>query len=182
MVPTSASCGRPADAGFGRGGAFGAVANATVGGGGRRDAEKIGRSRVFDNVASGIVQSGLALGARPVAAGDGSGDLLTTDAGTAGESNDGDTGTASVWRCISASRSRTSPDSAEVEPGTPSTVIDKRVSLTTSLRTVLTLVISRRHCPETAGSRRSSPLPEPVGVCGIFRPLFHQAIEAAPRS
>jgi hypothetical protein len=60
MVPTSESCGRSTRAGFGAGGAS-ASTDTAAGDGGRRDDEKIGRSRVFDKVASGIAQSGLAL-------------------------------------------------------------------------------------------------------------------------
>ena len=60
MVPTSESCGRSTRAGFGAGGVV-ASADTVAGGAGRRDEEKIGRSRVLDKVASGIAQSGLAL-------------------------------------------------------------------------------------------------------------------------
>jgi hypothetical protein len=59
------SCGRSALTGFGRGGGAAATGTgATAGGGGRREGEKIGRSRVVASVASGIVHRGLALLAR----------------------------------------------------------------------------------------------------------------------
>src|ERR1700677_2743396 len=73
MVPTKASDGRSASRGFGDGGC-------------RRDAEKIGRSRVVDNVVSGNAHSGLALAGRSGAAGDGAGGGATTTAVGAGES------------------------------------------------------------------------------------------------
>src|SRR5215510_14217111 len=60
-VPTSESCSSGSGGRGGFGGAFGTDAVTAGGGGGRRDGEKIGRSRVFDNVASGIAQSGLPL-------------------------------------------------------------------------------------------------------------------------
>ena len=70
MVPTRANCG--ASGSFLRTTAVLTIAGsaATAEGGGRRDGEKIGRSRVADNWVNGIAHSGLALctrsGARPV--------------------------------------------------------------------------------------------------------------------
>src|SRR5689334_25443136 len=86
MVPTSRSCGRSARCGLGGGGGSRAGGvDATAGGGGRRDGEKIGRSRVFDRRASGISQSGLALGVRSGWTGGGCGGrTITTGDGAAG--------------------------------------------------------------------------------------------------
>src|SRR6202035_4495475 len=66
MVPTKESGGRSGSRGLGTAATFGTAAGATAGAGGRRDDEKIGRSRVSDNAASGMAHNGLlALGARP---------------------------------------------------------------------------------------------------------------------
>jgi hypothetical protein len=81
MVPTNASCGRSTRGGFGGGDGFATATGATAGGGGRREAEKIGRSRVFDNVASGIAHSGLALSACSGGGGGAAGARTTTGAG-----------------------------------------------------------------------------------------------------
>lgn len=64
-MPTNDNGGRSIRGGLGCGGG-GLVAGtaATAGGGGRRDGEKIGRSRVFDKEVSGTAHSGLALTAR----------------------------------------------------------------------------------------------------------------------
>src|SRR5713101_3411660 len=68
MVPTRVSCGRSGSLGLGTAATFGIAAGATAGGGGRRDGEKIGRSRVMGNCESGIAHNGLALNARSDAA------------------------------------------------------------------------------------------------------------------
>src|SRR5713101_2861949 len=123
MVPTSESCGRSARGGFGGGGgAFATGTDATAAGGGRLDDEKIGRSRVFDNVASGIGQSGLALGVRSGAVDGGSegcGGLTSTVAGAVGESQSEDAAMPPVRRGVSASTSAVSIGSAEVEAEMP---------------------------------------------------------------
>jgi hypothetical protein len=80
-VPTSASCGRSALTGFGRGGGAAATGTGATAGGGRREGEKIGRSRVVASVASGIVHRGLALLARSGSVGfTGAAALTTTGA------------------------------------------------------------------------------------------------------
>src|SRR5260370_20343052 len=85
MVQTRESRGRSRCGGLGGGGgAFADGTDATAEGGGRRDDEKIGRSRVFDNTASGTAQSGLALGLRSAAVGGCSEGLTTAVAGAAG--------------------------------------------------------------------------------------------------
>jgi hypothetical protein len=152
MVPTNESGGCSTLAGRG-GGAFGTGTAATTGG--RRDDEKIGRSRVFDNIASGITQSGLALGACAMAAG-GCGDLTTTGAGAAGESKGADVALARPG--ISASRSGKSPANATVEADTPSAVTSRSVSLTVGRRiffahiasdfVVSAFIMSPCRCPE----------------------------------
>jgi hypothetical protein len=63
---------------------FGIAAGATAGGGGRRDGEKIGRSRVMGNCESGIAHNGLALSARSDAGAAGGGEETTTCTGAAG--------------------------------------------------------------------------------------------------
>src|SRR6516165_10834341 len=68
-VPTSDNCGRSTPRSLGGAGSASATATGADAGGGLRDAEKIGRSRVFDNVVSGMPHSGLALFARSVSAG-----------------------------------------------------------------------------------------------------------------
>ena len=69
MVPTRLSCGRSGSLGFGTAIALGATTGATAGAGGRREGEKIGRSRVTCNCASGMAHNGLALGVRSAAGG-----------------------------------------------------------------------------------------------------------------
>src|ERR1700726_1709300 len=64
MVPTKESGGRSGSRGLGTAATFGTAAGATAGAGGRRDDEKIGRSRVPDNAVSGMAHNGLALSAR----------------------------------------------------------------------------------------------------------------------
>src|ERR1700686_5287802 len=64
MVPTKESGGRSGSRGLGAAATFGTTAGATAGAGGRRDDEKIGRSRVPDNAVSGMAHNGLALSAR----------------------------------------------------------------------------------------------------------------------
>jgi len=49
MVPTKVSCGRSGSFGLGTAIIFDTATDATAGGGGRRDGEKIGRSRVTGN-------------------------------------------------------------------------------------------------------------------------------------
>src|SRR5229473_7150605 len=116
MVPTSESCGRSARGGFGGGdGAFATGTEAIAAGGGRREDEKIGRSRVFDKLASGIAQSGLALGTRSDAAGGGSGGLTTTVGAAAGQSQSDDVDGMSARRGISTSVSAVPIESAVVE-------------------------------------------------------------------
>src|ERR1700688_962810 len=64
MVPTRASCGTSGSLLRPVGALTIADSAATAAGGGRRDGEKIGRSRVVDNCVNGIAHSGLALSAR----------------------------------------------------------------------------------------------------------------------
>src|SRR5689334_19156614 len=68
-VPTNVSGGRSTRGGGGGGAGGTAAATGVCRGGGLRDGEKIGRSRVFDRLASGIAQSGLAASAGGSAAG-----------------------------------------------------------------------------------------------------------------
>src|SRR5579871_847975 len=63
-VPTSESSGRSMRGGFGGGDRSCNTGAATAGGGGRRDGEKIGLSRVLDKLLSGVSQSGLGLSVR----------------------------------------------------------------------------------------------------------------------
>src|ERR1700730_9278581 len=160
MVPTSESCGCSTRGGFGAGGgAFATGTDATTDGGGRRDDEKIGRSRVFDNVAGGLAQSGLALGVRCGAAGGGWGGLTTTVGGAAGGSQGDDTDGTSARRGISASASAVVVVSAEVAAGTPSAATSRSASPTPSVRIVSACIISRpaivrRPRAECAACRR----------------------------
>src|ERR1700716_2323076 len=75
IVPTKESGGRSGSFGLDPAATFGTAAGATAGGGGRRDDEKIGRSRVPDNAVRGIAHNGLALSAR---SGTGAGGAVTT--------------------------------------------------------------------------------------------------------
>jgi hypothetical protein len=160
MVPTSASCGRSTRAGFGAGGAL-ASGNTVAGGGGRRDDEKIGRSRVLDKVASGIAQSGLALGARGIAATGGCAGLTTTaGAAAAGKSWDEDPGSILASSGVSASSSDKSLGSAEVGAATPSDIVSNSVSRMAGLRIISAAVMSYRHHPETAPGMRRVPTPD----------------------
>src|SRR5580704_17714993 len=68
MVPTSESCGRSGGFGACTGTATTTAAGATAVGGGRREAEKIGRSRVADSCLRGIPHNGLAFGCCPACA------------------------------------------------------------------------------------------------------------------
>ena len=79
MVPTSVSCGCSTRTGLGRGGGAATTGvGATAGGGGRREGEKIGRSRVVASVASGIAHKGLALRTRSGSSGFAGAAALTT--------------------------------------------------------------------------------------------------------
>src|SRR5579863_8234742 len=84
MVPTKESCGRSGSFGLGRAATLGAKTGATAGAGGRRDGEKIGRSRVAENWASGMAQSGLALSARSAVGAAGAGGTTTCTTAAAG--------------------------------------------------------------------------------------------------
>jgi len=84
MVPTRVSWGRSGSLGLGTAATFGIAAGATAGGGGRRDGEKIGRSRVMGNCESGIAHNGLALSARSDAGATGAGGETRICTGAAG--------------------------------------------------------------------------------------------------
>src|SRR6202043_2433174 len=77
MVPTKESGGRSGSRGLGTAATFGTAAGATAGGIGRRDDEKIGRSRVPDNALRGIAHNGLSLSGRS-GAGAGAAGAVTT--------------------------------------------------------------------------------------------------------
>src|SRR5258706_14428664 len=77
IVPTKESGGRSGSFGLDTAATFGTAAGATAGGGGRRDDEKIGRSRVPDNAVRGMAHNGLALSARS-GTGVGAGGAVTT--------------------------------------------------------------------------------------------------------
>src|SRR4030081_3659526 len=64
IVPTKESGVRSGSFGLDTAATFGTAAGATAGTGGRRDDEKIGRSRVPDNAVRGMAHSGLALSTR----------------------------------------------------------------------------------------------------------------------
>src|SRR6266478_1542372 len=66
MVPIRESCGRSCCFGACTGRLVAAAVTGSAAGGGRRDGEKIGRSRVADSCLSGIPHSGLPLGGCPV--------------------------------------------------------------------------------------------------------------------
>jgi hypothetical protein len=159
MVPTSESCGRSTRAGFGAGGAL-ASADTAAGGGGRRDIEKIGRSRVPDKVASGFAQSGLALAACGIAAtGDGAGLTTTAGAAAAGKSWDDDPGRILASSGVSASRSDTSLGRAAVGAATTSEIVSKSASRMAGLRIMSAAVMSYRYHPQTAARMRRMPTP-----------------------
>jgi hypothetical protein len=194
MVPTSESCGRSARGGFGGGGgAFATGTDATAGGGGRRDDEKIGRSRVLDKFASGIAQSGLALGVRSAAADRCSGGFTTSGAGAAGESQSDDAETASARRRASTSMSAVSVGSAEVEAGTQSAAASRSASpVVARLRIGPVCVISRPSIARRprAGcaachrlTLRSSPGPAPPAdrrTGRACRPRHRRVAAASP--
>src|ERR1700722_3302155 len=104
MVPTRTSCGASGSFLRATGALTIAGSAATAEGGGRRDGEKIGRSRVADNWANGIAHSGLALctrsGAGPV------GGATTRTAVTAGD--------PAAWVSSERPASRASPETADV--------------------------------------------------------------------
>src|SRR6516225_11473776 len=116
MVPTSDSCGRSTRGGIGGGGSFATGIATTAGGGGRRDGEKIGRSRVPDRLVSGISHSGLALIVRSGAGGGASGGrTITAGSPEAGLSQTDETDGASARRPVrAASKSNPSLGSTEV--------------------------------------------------------------------
>src|ERR1700761_8343956 len=92
MVPTSDSDGGSICTLPGGGGLTGAGLSATATGGGRREGEKIGRSRVPDNCVSGTPHSGLALSACCGAAGGAVTRTVVTGSGAVGGSGRGAAG------------------------------------------------------------------------------------------
>src|SRR4029077_13882774 len=111
-------------------------------GGGRRDGEKIGRSRVVDSLKSGISQSGLGLSVRWGAGGWGSGvGAIMTGAGVAGCSQTDEIGGASA-RC-GALGSGASVGSASVAAGATIAVASSKMSVARCLLVSRNLMISR---------------------------------------
>src|ERR1700722_1402917 len=112
MVPTKASCGASGSFLRTTGALTVAGSAATAEGGGRRDGEKIGRSRVADNWANGIAHKGLALCARSGAGPVGGATMRTVvTGGVGGAGTAGDPGA-----CASSERtaSRASLETADV--------------------------------------------------------------------
>jgi len=100
MVPTKESFGRSGSFGFGATAAGFTTGAKAIAGGGRRDDEKMGRSRVPDNAVSGMAHNGLlALCARPCIAARG---VSTACAGAAGVSEMADSAGLASWDSSSA--------------------------------------------------------------------------------
>jgi hypothetical protein len=142
-VPTSDNCGCSIRGDFGGGGALTTATGTSLGGGGRRDGEKIGRSRVFDKVVSGMAHSGLALMARSAATCGGTKGRIGPDAGPAGESHTDGTAGPSGRRSGSGSSSDVAVGSAMLDAGTLSTAMSSRIRLDLRRRIVVRLLISR---------------------------------------
>jgi hypothetical protein len=115
-VPTKESRNSTCGGLGGTGGAFGADTEETTSGGGLREGEKIGRSRVSDRVANGTAQSGLPL-SRLTGDCSGASDL-TAGARVAGESQSEGLDDSPVLFEVPVSNP--SAGSAEVEAGIPS--------------------------------------------------------------
>ena len=120
---------------------------ATAVGGGRRDGEKIGRSRVADNCADGIAHKGLALCARSGVGGGATTRTVVTGGTTGTAITAGDPAArASSARPIS----RASSEAADVAAPAPWRDNDSKVALTIRLRVISYLAIAPTPSAEAA--------------------------------
>src|SRR4029077_20215424 len=114
MVPTKVSCGRSGSFDLGTATTFGAIVGVTAGAGGRREGEKIGRSRVTANCESGMAHNGLALGVSSDAgAGGAEGGAATCTEGGSGPPAAYPDFTPLTWS------SSASPEIAEIDDDAP---------------------------------------------------------------
>jgi len=140
-VPTNAKGGRSTRGGDGGGADGAATVTGICAGGGRRDGEKIGRSRVLDSVASGIAQSGLALSGRGRGAGFGNTGRTWIGAGVS--HIDGAGGPSAGRGAGSSSMLDAAIDSAVVEAGRLRTPASMMLSPRLRGRIVFGRLISR---------------------------------------
>src|SRR6516164_9559027 len=115
MVPTSENGGGSISCLRGGGGFSGTGSLTTTAGGGRREGEKIGRSRVTGNCVSGMPQSGLALCARSGEACGAATRIVVTGSAKAGDSGGSPAARASSDRSASSASPATATAATAAE-------------------------------------------------------------------